>query len=296
MPMVASRSGLAAMTNAHTPVFRPLARDRDSLSLLAGELFDAGTRSVVVSSLPMEDDARQALVDAARARGRLIDVGDGLISPVVETSGDFASWREMSKPRWHSPLERYRRKMSRDHEARFQLLQAPRELDETFESGLVLERSGWKGRAGTAILSRPETTDFYSSVASAFARRGELSVSSIHLDGQMVTFDLCLLDRGRLYLLKTAYDESMRRLAPGLVLRLSVIERCFEIGLSAHELLGGADAYKLTFSTSERRHVEMRCYRRLPIPAAQYAYLHTLKPGLRTVYRSLRRKHSNRGT
>ena len=104
----------------------------------------------------------------------------------------------------------------------------------------------------------------------------------------MVAFDLSLLHEGRLYLLKTAYDEGFGRLAPGLVLRLSVIERCFELGLEAHELLGGADEYKLKFSTTDRRHVGLRAYRRLPAPVVRYGYRRSLRPGLRRAYRAVR--------
>jgi hypothetical protein len=56
--------------------------------------------------------------------------------------------------------------------------------------------------------------------------------------GETAAFDFCLLHCGRLYLLKTGFDERFRRLAPGLVMRLSIIERCFESGLDVHELLG----------------------------------------------------------
>ena len=53
-----------------------------------------------------------------------------------------------------------------------------------------------------------------------------------------MALDLSLLHNDRLWLLKTGFDESYRRLVPGLVLRLSIIERSFELGLSGHELLG----------------------------------------------------------
>ena len=293
MPMSATRRGLAAMANAaHSPFIRPLARDPGALEPLEDLLFSGPARSVSFSCLP-EVDAEH-LADAARKHGRLVHVEAELTSPIVETDGDFDSWRALSEPRWHSPLERYRRKMNRDHEASFELLRSPRALDAQFERGLELERAGWKGRAGTAVLSKPDTTRFYRAVAGAFATRGELNLSSISLDGRMVAFDLSLLHRNRLYLLKTAHDESMRRLAPGMVLRLAVIERCFESGIEAHELLGGSEDYKLKFSTAARRHVGMRCYRRLPGPMARYGYEQAVRPRLRTAYRALRSR-STRG-
>ena len=70
----------------------------------------------------------------------------------------------------------------------------------------------------------------------------------------MIAWDLGILHRNRLYSPKSGYLEEFRPLGPGLVLELATIERCFEPGIEAHELLGTDEPYKLRFSTSERRH------------------------------------------
>ena len=287
MPMVGTDREWAGMANpAHSPLIRPLARDRDSRVELTRRLFEAPPGLIRFSCVP-EDDA-PALADAARSVGRLVHSSTELTSPIVDTSGDFDEWRTETKPRWRTPIERLRRKMHRDHDARFELFSTPGKVDETFERGLELESAGWKGSDGTAILSTPETARFYRSVASAFAARGELCLSSITLDGRLVAFDYCLLDGRRLYIIKTTFDESLRRLAPGLVLRLSAIERCFELGLEALDFLGAADDYKLKFSTAERRHLGMRCYRRRPGPLIRYGYQSALRPRLRSAYHAAR--------
>jgi hypothetical protein len=63
-----------------------------------------------------------------------------------------------------------------------------------------------------------------------------------------------------------------KALAPGLVLELATIERCFEQGIEAHELLGADEPYKLRFSTSRRRHRVFRAFPRRPVPALRYAW------------------------
>jgi hypothetical protein len=64
-----------------------------------------------------------------------------------------------------------------------------------------------------------------------------------------------------------------------------VLEKCFELGLEAHELLGGQDEWKLKFSTSERRHVTLRCFGRRPAARGWYAYRRWARPALRSAYR-----------
>ena len=255
---------------------------------LAEALTGEGPAELDLWGLPVGDPAIAAFEEAARAAG-MLRLAEALHrSPIVETQGDFAAWRAASKPRWGAPLERFRRKMMREHDASFAIVEPPSDLDAELSVGFEVEASGWKGRAGTAITSSPDTERFYRAVAQAFAERGELRLSRVVLDGTVVAFDLCLLHGRRLHLLKTGYDERFRRLAPGLVMRLAVIERCFELGHEAHELLGEDSEWKLKFATTERCHTGLRAYRRSPPALARYAYRAAVRPQLKRAYRSVR--------
>lgn len=286
--IVSDRRTVSALANTHSGVFRPLARDQAAMRRLAEAVTEGVPGSLELSGLPKEDPAVAAF-DEAAGRARMLSICEPLkTSPIVETDGDFDAWRAASKRRWGAPLERFRRKMGRDYEAQFDIVGAPRDLEAELDAGFAVEASGWKGREGTAIISTPETERFYRDVARLFHERDGLRLSRIVLDGTIAAFDFCLLYRGRLYLLKTGFDERFRRLAPGLVMRLSNIERCFELGYEAHELGGEASDWKLKFATTERRHVCLRAYPRTPLEAGRYAYRATLRPLLKRAYRAYR--------
>jgi CelD/BcsL family acetyltransferase involved in cellulose biosynthesis len=279
---------LRGLANSHSGTFRPLAKDEEAMGALTAALAEYGTTVIELEGLPAQDASIGPLEAGAIGASRRVLVEPSYVSPVVETDGDFDTWRKQSKARWGAPLERFRRKMGRDHEARFEIVVAPRDLEAELDDGFRVEASGWKGEAGTAILSTPETERFYRRLAEAFHRRDSLRFSRIVLDGETIAFDLCLLHRDRLYLQKTGFDERFRRLAPGLVMRLSVIEHCFETSLTAHELLGSASEWKLKFANAERSHVTFRAYRQSPSGLAQHAYRHSVRPALRSLYRRLR--------
>lgn len=285
-PLARSRGRLVALANSHSSVFRPLARDPEAIDELCAAVLGAG--AVDLLALPAEDASVAALRSQAAPAGALASSAPSYASPIVATDGEFDAWRESSKPRWGAPLERFRRKMGRDHEAEIALIQAPRELEAELEDGFRVEASGWKGRAGTAIVSNPETAALYRAVGREFAARDALRLSRIVLDGRTVAFDFCILHRNRLYLLKTGFDEEFRRLAPGLVMRLSVIERCFASGLDAHELLGSESEWKGKFATTKRPHISFNAYPRRPLGVARYAYRAKLRPRLKRAYRRLR--------
>lgn len=283
---------LEAMANAlHTPVFRPPARDPEALAaVLAAAVSAADGGELTVEALAEGDAIVRALERAARERRRLVAVDRQHVSPVVDTTGEFDDYRHQMRRHWRE-LERRQRKLEREHSVRYELLRIPDDVDGELARGLAVEASGWKGAAGTAITSSADTLAFYRAVARGFHRTGRLRLSELWVDGRVVAFDLCLLHRRRLHLLKTGYDESIRSLAPGLVLRRAVVERCFASRLEAHELLGDDMPWKRLFATGERRHVRLAAYGPRPVPLARYAerrampvvrrlYVHHVKPHL----------------
>lgn len=279
---------LESISNVHTPVFRPVARDGRALEALVSGTLESDAGSLTLTGLPADDATVDLLEGAAADAGWLTLAEDGHVSPIVELEGDFDSWRERTRKQWRTPIERFRRKMIREHDAEFGLVEPPDDLERELHAGFRVEASGWKGRSGTAILSAQETQAFYHRVAHAYHARGELRLSRIVLDGQVAAFDLCLLHGGRLCLLKLGYDERYRKLSPGLVLQLSIIERCFELGLTAFELHGDDAEWKRKFATADRAHVCFRAYRRSPRPGLNFAYRRFARPLLRNGYRRAR--------
>jgi len=276
-----SKRELIGMANVHTPVFRPLAIDVTARNSVVVAALGDGRRGLKAFGVPSADPALAALRTHSAGVGMRVMEEAAHVSPIVDTAGDLEEWRKGSKPRWSAPLERFRRKMGRDHKARFTTIEAPRDLRRELDRGLQVEASGWKGTQGTAILSAPETEKFYRRIAGAFHERGELRVSAIELDDKLAAFDLTLLHRNRLYLVKTGFDEGFRKLAPGLVMRLSVVERCFELGLDAHELLGDDSEWKRKFSTSQRAHTTFRAFPPGALGLGRYGYRALARPLLK---------------
>jgi CelD/BcsL family acetyltransferase involved in cellulose biosynthesis len=275
---------LEAMANAlHTPVFCAPARDADALAtVVATAVAAADGGELAVEALADGEPVIRELELAARRARRLVAIDAQHVSPIVDTVGDFEDYRRTMSHQWRE-LERRRRKLHREHSVRYELVCSPDDLDRALARGLEVEASGWKGAAGTAIASSPDTLAFYRAVARGFHRTGRLKLSELWLDGRLVAFDLSLLHDGRLHLLKTGYDESARSLSPGLVLRRAVVERCFELGLQAHELLGDDMPWKRLFATSERRHRRLAAYGPRPVPLARYAERRGM-PALRRLY------------
>lgn len=290
--LLAARGELAFPVNDHTPDTELPVADGPALEAVAAAVMRAPAACVRLDALDAGGEAAAALTACGRRAGRRLVTEPRALSPVVDTSRGREAVRAATKSRWGAPLDRFRRKMQREHGAELALLEAPDDLEPVLERGFAVESSGWKARAGTGILSSPATATFYREMAAAFHGRGQLRLSWINLDGRMAAFDLTLEHAGRLFLLKTGFDEDFRRLAPGLVLRLAVVETCADRGLEAHELLGGDDPWKRKFAQGERAHVAVHAYRRTPVGTAAFAYRRGVRPTLLGARRRWRARRS----
>ncbi|HEY7456610.1 MAG TPA: GNAT family N-acetyltransferase [Solirubrobacterales bacterium] len=288
-PLARDGGRLVGLVNGHTGVFRPLARDPGALEALAAAALDAGTGEIELRLLAPDDPGRRQLEALAGAAGRRCLAEPGFVSPIVETGGELEDWRKGKNKSWKSRIARYGRKLQRDHDAQLSIVVAPDDLDAWLQEGFEIEAGGWKGEEGTAILSSPETEAFYGELARRFERRGELRLNRIAVDGKAIAFSLCLLggDR-RLYSLKAGFDESWKKQVPGLILQLEIVERCFELGLDAYELLGESSDWKGKVATAERAHVDLRIFPRGPVGALRYLYRAKLRPRVKRAYRRLR--------
>lgn len=288
LPLLREEGLLKGFINGHSLTTRPLALDHAALEKLVAAVRKEAARGMDLRGLPVRDPGLALLEAPVRGASALPLVVPAFASPFIDTCGDYETWRKENKHRWKGQLERQWRKMGRDYEAEFTLIEAPKDLDAEVAEGLRIEASGWKGAEGTAIESSPESASFYREMAAAFQARDELRFSWIVLDGTAVSFVFSLLYRNRFYELKAGYDEDYRSLAPGLVHRLAIIKRCFELGIDEYDMLGDEGGWKTRFSSGNRPHVNLRTYPRNPAGIAQYVYRSKLRPGLKQLRGKMR--------
>ncbi|MFS0848883.1 GNAT family N-acetyltransferase [Novosphingobium panipatense] len=84
---------------------------------------------------------------------------------------------------------------------------------------LRLERSGWKGRSGSALASAECTSALFRDSLGAAAARGRLERLSLTLDGRPIAMLATFLTPPGAFSFKTAFDEDFSRISPGVLLQ-----------------------------------------------------------------------------
>lgn len=103
------------------------------------------------------------------------------------------------------------------------------EMDASVERFGALESAGWKGTAGTAVASDNQQGAFYREVLRRFASTDQTAVYELHAAGKLVSSRLVITNDHMVVFLKTTYDESQARFAPGRILLHRVIQEQFAL-------------------------------------------------------------------
>jgi CelD/BcsL family acetyltransferase involved in cellulose biosynthesis len=188
------------------------------------------------------------VVEAPRRHGYWVAASLRQRSPVLTLAGGWDRYEAGLGHNLRRNVRRHRRRLEEHGLVRLDVHDGPDALDEVLTEAFRLEASGWKGDARSAIDARPATRRFYRDVARLAGDRGWLLLAALRLDGRAVAVDLCLEHAGLHHVVKTAYDESLASLSPGLLLRHEMIRRAFEHGLTRYELLGGTEPWKLAWT------------------------------------------------
>jgi hypothetical protein len=97
-------------------------------------------------------------------------------------------------------------------------------LAEWTEAFLALERSGWKGREGSALACDPAKAAFFRDALAGAAAKGRLERLAITLDGLPIAMLANFITPPGAYSFKTTYDERFARFSPGVLLQRENLE------------------------------------------------------------------------
>jgi CelD/BcsL family acetyltransferase involved in cellulose biosynthesis len=239
--------GSAAFFEA-TPL---LSRDADATSKLINHLFTQRTPfslSRVLEAHTVEPYLSQALAGKGFTRTRQTAGAPYLRLPTTP-----AEFRDGLSSARRNMLARKRRKLTNAGAVEFKSIY-PSSADVATElsSFEQLEANGWKGRQGSAIVTRPGFHDFFLCALHENADRRRVRIDKLTLDATTIAIQFGLVCYGRYFLIKPTFDERLSEFSPGHQLTYEAIQQSILDGLETYEFLGSAEPWKLLWTDTVR--------------------------------------------
>ena len=249
---------LESIANEHTPRAGFLvAKDRaDAYDALwetlarPGQGFDL----LLLRQLPGESETLRALNGTASRAGWLEGRWPSEVSPHIRLRGPFAAYFEGLSPKHRENVRKREKKAKKMGEVSYETVTGGSGLDAALEDGIRIEGSGWKGKEGTAIRSRPDTLRFYTRLAHRLAAREALELQFLRVGDRRVAFGYTLRHGAGRFMVKSSYDDAFGPISPVMLLIRAVLERAHEEGVREFDFLGGSDPWKLSWTSETRAH------------------------------------------
>jgi Acetyltransferase (GNAT) domain len=135
---------------------------------------------------------------------------------------NYLEWALPSKKR--KELRRQARRLEETAQAPLSTTSNSPMIGDALDSFLTLEASGWKGRAGTAASADEAVRAFMTRAVLGLAADGKAAVHRLMLGDRAVAAAIILKSGDRAWFWKIAYDETLARFSPGVLLAADVTD------------------------------------------------------------------------
>lgn len=220
----------APLRSPYVPNATPLVATKDfapAIDALVGGLPLAAEGLWRLPMFAMESTVGTGMRAAIGARGWASAVAASFERAVLECRPSYEDFGRTLRGRGKD-LRRRRRRLAEAGGVEHRSVVAGPGLAEAIDAFLELERHGWKGARGTALACKPNTRAFAHALFGDHGGPVVPRADLLLLAGRPIAASLALVCRGTAVLMKTAYDESLRPFAPGLLLEDEIVRAAHE--------------------------------------------------------------------
>ena len=152
--------------------------------------------------------------------------------------------------------KRQRRRLAEQGERAYVSARSPDAMAAATESFLALEQKGWKGARRTALLDTPASAAFVREMTREMGLAGKCRIDALELSGRAVAMGIVLRSGSCAYFWKTAFDEGLAPLSPGVQFTMDLADaQLGEVGISLTDSCAVPDHSMIDRLWPDRAHI-----------------------------------------
>jgi len=164
-----------------------------------------------------------------------------------------AYYEQAMRQKKRKELRRLRNRLADLGAVEARILEDRAELDAWCDAYLALEKSGWKGREGTALACAPHSEAFFREALAAAWDAGRLQFRRLDLDGRPIAMLVNFLCPPGSFSFKTAFDEDFAHYSPGVLLQIENLDILDRPGIAWMDSCAAQDHPMIDSLWTERR-------------------------------------------
>jgi CelD/BcsL family acetyltransferase involved in cellulose biosynthesis len=170
--------------------------------------------------------AHQSLISSAAALNRPVPTVHRFERALLASKSDAETYLSANiRSKKRKELRRLANRLGELGTLRFNVLDDAAELPKWCDDFLSLEAAGWKGNGGAALANHTATTEFLRACLGGAHAAARLDFQRLDLDGRAIAMLINFSTPPGSWSFKIAYDESLARFSPGVLIELENLPR-----------------------------------------------------------------------
>jgi len=165
---------------------------------------------------------------AHRVRGSTVIKEFNGSGSFIDTTGSFEEYRAGLGRNFNRNLIKARNKISQLTNIKAIFLSGAEADEKEVDILMRVEAAGWKGRAGTAIMSSRSTRAFYTALTRQLSKLGWLEWHVLYCDDRPIAIHFAIKLGRTLVINKIGFDEEFAQFSPGNILFERTVQRAFD--------------------------------------------------------------------
>jgi CelD/BcsL family acetyltransferase involved in cellulose biosynthesis len=241
--------GGTEVTDYMGPVATPGSEDAVAKELLGALADREDWHEADLRGLAEDSPWLPRLADAAASRGLTVEPGLDAVAPFLPLPPTFEEYMASLPGKLRHEMRRKARRLDAELGEHRVVLSTTETLDADLGLFAEMHRSS-EGPKGRFMVPHMEL--FFRRLGALFIPEGEFHLAFLEAGGKRAAGAVAFRHRGVFSLYNSAFDRSMRDLAPGMVLVADLIEHAIDDGCTVFDLLKGDLKYKYRFGSVPR--------------------------------------------
>jgi CelD/BcsL family acetyltransferase involved in cellulose biosynthesis len=234
--------------------------DQESLLTVCAGVLQTGL-PILLPGLRADSKEVEVLCEAPRPRGLLVVRPRSIATASISLDADWKTIEAKMSSKNRKYIRWARRAAEREGPMRFDVVSpTAATLEHHLDEAFRVEAAGWKGRAGSAIISNPRRKRFWIEFGRTATRLGILRLFFLRIGDATAAVRMSAEFAGRLWDWKIGYDERWARYSPGILLTHETLRYASERGLDGLEFLGHAEQWQHRWPINVRYRTTIRFY------------------------------------